>query len=304
MKKQLILKGVSEDTGKPFIKEIHSLNEVRQSGNYIVVARNLSGEYGLPAINGKTKKCFCCEAILEVARCYPEDESQSKCTYFQKLTICDREASCGAIYTRMLTQKNSTSWQMVATGDPQLITENNSINASISKIEQQSLASSTMRFSRIKEDETTINAGMADSIKEVVYYKPSNIYVAYDGDDYWDSWQGMEAYMDNGMIRKDKVYLCGGETYILVDSSLSSTSLSVIKSWILTEAYTVDNVKRDDDGNILSANIIYPNGISGRITLTYKDELVSNIVCVYDSLIYTITVNRDKDGNILTTNIQ
>ncbi len=81
---------------------------------------------------------------------------------------------------------------------------------------------STVRFDGIVEDEITINTGTTVSIQEIVYSRLYNKFVAFDGNSYWDTWDGMEAYMSGGKIREDKVYLCGSELYTLSGSELIS----------------------------------------------------------------------------------
>ena len=82
---------------------------------------------------------------------------------------------------------------------------------------------STVRFDRIEENETTINAGEIDSTPTaIVYYKPANIFVAADSTgNYWDTWDGMEAYMSGGKIIENKVYLCEKNSYIYSDYLIS-----------------------------------------------------------------------------------
>ena len=113
MKEQvkLMLKGLSEETGAPFTKEVHTLDEVKSCGNYTVIGRNVSTANGLPAISGKKHNCFCCEAKLTVTCCYPESESQSDSAYGQCLTICDRETGEANTYTRSIAPtKNKGKW--------------------------------------------------------------------------------------------------------------------------------------------------------------------------------------------------
>ena len=139
MKKQtkLILKGLTNN-GVPFTKEIHTLDEVKSSGNYVVIAKNVTTNNGLPQIIGKTHNCFCCEAQLNVTCCYPEDETQSNTAYGQTLTICDRETGTTNSYIRTITPgKNNNKWslwQIVATGDIETITQYNNINETISNL--------------------------------------------------------------------------------------------------------------------------------------------------------------------------
>lgn len=98
-----------------------------------------------------------------------------------------------------------------------LLHQNKNIDTAIdNKIKEHS----TVRFDRIEEDEVTINTGEVDTLSAIVYYKPANKFVATDNAGaYWDTWLGMEAYMIDGTIRKDKVYLCGDKVYIMQNVS-------------------------------------------------------------------------------------
>lgn len=227
MQKQvkLLLKGV-EDSGEPFTKEIHSLDEVKDSGNYTVVGRNLSTANGMPNVVGKTENCFCCEALLSVTCCYPEDESQSNTAYGQSLTICDRETGRTNTYSRTIspTANNGrwSEWQMVATGDIDLIEQNNEISQAFTNLSHKIEAGLTVRFARVEENEAVIKPEAIDAVAEVVYYRPSNIFVAADSNgNYYDNWDGIGAYMSGGKVRDDKVFLCGGEAYVWNGAVLS-----------------------------------------------------------------------------------
>ena len=227
MQKQvkLFLKGV-EDSGEPFTKEIHSLDEVKDSGNYTVVGRNLSTANGMPNVVGKTENCFCCEALLSVTCCYPEDESQSNTAYGQSLTICDRETGRTNTYSRTIspTANNGrwSEWQMVATGDIDLIEQNNEISQAFTNLSHKIEAGLTVRFARVEENEAVIKPEAIDAVAEVVYYRPSNIFVAADSNgNYYDNWDGIGAYMSGGKVRDDKVFLCGGEAYVWNGAVLS-----------------------------------------------------------------------------------
>lgn len=247
-KSKLILKGINESTGVPFIKEIHSLDEVKTSGNYIVIARNAtSEENGFPKINDKTDCCLCCEAILNVVCCYDNDESQSTNTYGQELTISNKENNTTGTYKRTVGPAGCSEWLMVATGNIALIAQNNDIvkaynevsanldaalgrinkaEATVIKSHNTVLESATVRFDRIEENEVTINAGVIDAAPTaIVYYKLANKFVAADSSGaYWDTWDGMEAYMNFGAICKDKVYLCGRVAYIWNGYTLSDSA--------------------------------------------------------------------------------
>lgn len=79
----------------------------------------------------------------------------------------------------------------------------------------------TARFARFVES-ASISTGEPDSFKEVVYIKSANKFAAADdGNAYWDTWNGMDEYMNGNEVRKDKVYLCGNDIYVWNNSGLS-----------------------------------------------------------------------------------
>jgi len=163
---RLILKGISKDTGLPFIKEIHTLNEVKTTGDYVVIGRNISISNGLPPINGKQEDCFCCECVLIVTCCYSDDESQSSTTYGQKLIISDRETGTTNTFTRTITpHKNDgewSEWQMSATGDIELISQNNDIIERISNLVNQISAECNRATAKEQEIDDKLNNKVAN----------------------------------------------------------------------------------------------------------------------------------------------
>lgn len=105
---------------------------------------------------------------------------------------------------------------------------------------------STVRFHRIEENEATINAGEIGSTPSaIVYYKPANKFIVADSaGNYWDTWQGMEAYMSDGKILPNKVYLSNDGCAYIVDTNrlvnIYMTELrfySFIKGLILDESF-------------------------------------------------------------------
>ena len=84
----------------------------------------------------------------------------------------------------------------------------------VSEISEKLDETCTVRFDRIQESEVSINTGVANVIKEIIYYKPENTFIASNGANYYDSWEGKDEYIGEDGIRKDKVYLCNGEVYI------------------------------------------------------------------------------------------
>ena len=243
-KSKLRLKRISKPNEK---LGVHSLDEIREVDSYTWVAKNITEEMGFPPCVKDTDDCLCCEGQLFVLRHGAEEPDQSTDSFGQVLTIINHESGSTSIFTRTLhpLQNNGewTPWQMVATGDYELIAANNSINEilatlrrqleDISKrvetIEASLLAGATVRFHRIEENEATINAGEIDSTPAaIVYYKPANKFVAADSaGTYWDTWGGMEAYMSGGAVRKDKVYLCGRDIYVFNRAHLINANISI-----------------------------------------------------------------------------
>ena len=153
-KSKLTLKGIDESTGIPFIKEIHSLDEVKSSGTYIVIARNAtSEENGFPKIHSKTDSCFCCEANLVVNCCYNDDESQSSNTYGQELTISDKENNNTGTYKRTVGPAGCSEWLMVATGSIKLVAQNNDIVKAYNEVS----ANLNAALERIDKAEDTVS---------------------------------------------------------------------------------------------------------------------------------------------------
>ena len=124
---KLILKGIAEDSGQSFIKEVRSLDEIKKSGSYVVVGHKVSAQNGFPEIKGKSTDCFCCEAYLTVTCCYTDDEAQSNTAYGQSLLVCDRETGTTNTYSRTISPKRNNGkwsvWQMVATGTPEEVSK-------------------------------------------------------------------------------------------------------------------------------------------------------------------------------------
>ena len=279
-KAKLILKGISEESGQPFKREIRTLDEVRESGQYTLVGYNVSEEEGLPpAEYDDCNYCFI-EALLSVTRNSSSSGFVQKETIGQTITISNREDGGTNIYNRSWSMgKNNeewTPWLMMLRGDISVVAPTNDLNEKVSvvaeslrtekeraenaekglqeaidaeaanaKLAHASIKSditeqsnritqaeinirktATVRFDRIEENEAEINKGeIGIENPRVVYYKPENIFVAVDNaGNYWDTWQGMDAYMSGGVTRKDKVYICQGTTYVLHDTTLQPTT--------------------------------------------------------------------------------
>lgn len=112
-KSKLTLKSIDESTGKPFIMEIHSLDQVMVTGNYTVIARNVSPECGFPKIAALSEENICCEAMLQVTCLYTDNVHPDIRIYGQQLII-PNEKGCD-IYVRKLTPKGARKWRQLAT---------------------------------------------------------------------------------------------------------------------------------------------------------------------------------------------
>lgn len=91
-----------------------------------------------------------------------------------------------------------------------------------------------------------------------------------------------------------------GTKYIL----LSRNSISLVKGWILTEAYTINSVTRDADGNVTAASVVWPDSKTGTLTITRdSDGNVTQEVASYNGSTYTINITRDANGNVTSSSI-
>ena len=121
-KSKLCLKRVSNpyDEQSP-----HSLNEIREVDSYKWTAENITEDMGFPPCVKNTDDCPCCEGQLFVLRHGAEEPDQSADSFGQIITIINHESGSTSIFTRTLhpLQNNGewTTWQMVATGDYELI---------------------------------------------------------------------------------------------------------------------------------------------------------------------------------------
>ena len=285
MKKEtkLILKGLT-DNGVPFTKEIRTLDEVKSCGNFIVVCKNASTSNGLPQINGKSHSCFCCEAQLIITCCYPEDESQSNTAYGQTLTICDRETGTTHSYIRTFAPgKNNgkwSLWQMAATGDIEVISQNSTINESISKqankLDSESARATARHFNYIGNDpfsQRVIDAG-ADKMIVAGYLdieyeegkaycfsvanKNSNVLQLYKKDKDLPATEANVTHLYNFSLSK-----IDASPYYLAKATYGHTP----KSWLIVDWENVKsyNSLYDYDGIALSPTLFKNSGLSSKI---------------------------------------
>lgn len=137
-KAKLILKGISEESGQPFKREIRTLDEVRESGQYTLVGYNVSEEEGLPpAEYDDCNYCFI-EALLSVTRNSSTLGIISKETIGQTITISNREDGGTNIYNRSWSKgKNNeewTPWLMMLRGDISVVAPTNDLNEKVSVV--------------------------------------------------------------------------------------------------------------------------------------------------------------------------
>ena len=92
--------------------------------------------------------------------------------------------------------------------------------------------------------------------------------------------------------------------YTIMTPVVSAAELSVVMGWILAESFNLVSATRDDDGNVSAANVTWPNGLSGSLTITRdSDALVTSVAATVGTDSYTLTVTRDTDGNATASNI-
>ena len=221
-----MLKGISQEKVTAFKREIRTLDEVRESGIYLLVGNNISENEGLPSFEYcDCKQCYF-EALLEVSRNSTLDGKTDKEAIGQKLTITNSSDGSTNTYCRSWSAQHNnakwTNWQMSATGDPKLISENNEINQVFSQLNETVAHTSTINFDRIEEQELIINEGKLKTIPiAIIYYKPRNIFVAEDNKgNYWSTWDGMNTFIYNGVVHKNKVYLCNKKIYLYDGNTL------------------------------------------------------------------------------------
>lgn len=94
--------------------------------------------------------------------------------------------------------------------------------------------------------------------------------------------------------------------YYIVEKDVAEGVLTAIRDYVLSESFTVrSSVVRDSNGNVTSANIIYPDGVLGTMSITRDSEgNATQVVYTYSGTptrTYTITVTRNSDGDVVTT---
>ena len=67
--------------------------------------------------------------------------------------------------------------------------------------------------------------------------------------------------------------------------------------------YPIAASTRDNDGNIIHAEVMFATGVAGEIDITYTNGASTSVDVTYGNYIYTITINRDSDGNVTTVSI-
>ena len=73
---------------------------------------------------------------------------------------------------------------------------------------------------------------------------------------------------------------------------------------ILSEAFTVDSLTRDSDGNVISGNIKYSDGIAGTIAITRNaDGNATSMVATHGTDSYTLSIMRNANGDVTKTSI-
>lgn len=78
-----------------------------------------------------------------------------------------------------------------------------------------------------------------------------------------------------------------------------------IKDWVLGESYTVSNVERNSDGDVLSFDLTYPDGKTGSASITRNSDgdAISAVYTYNGVYTITITVARNSDGDLISSSI-
>ena len=90
----------------------------------------------------------------------------------------------------------------------------------------------TVRFDGVQTSAVNVLGGVADSEPaQVLFYRPAGVFIVktFSGT-YFSEWEGSELYMNNGSLRKDRVYLCGGAVYVWNGSTLNDVVVGVAES--------------------------------------------------------------------------
>ena len=106
------------------------------------------------------------------------------------------------------------------------------------------------------------------------------------------------------MVLSCEVDNCGNNKRIIVYVDEQSQHEVHIKDWILGECYTVSSAVRDSNGLVSSANIVYPDGMTGILSITRNsDDAATSAIYTYGTDSYTLAITRDSNGEVTSTNI-
>ena len=93
-------------------------------------------------------------------------------------------------------------------------------------------------------------------------------------------------------------------TGIASQAKLSELDKRIVIDAILSEAFTVVSLTRDSDGNVISGNIKYSDGIAGTIAITRNaDGNATSMVATHGTDSYTLSITRDANGDVIKTSI-
>ncbi|MBR5275812.1 MAG: metallophosphoesterase [Bacteroidaceae bacterium] len=153
---KFVLTGFSLVDGKQFSREVSTLDDVRESGQYTVVGRNVSESEGLPP----AKYCDCRDCYIEAQLIVTRNSSSlgeiEKENIGQSLTLSNKEDGVTNTYQRSWSKQQDkatwSEWQIIATGSIEAITDNNNVNKNISSLSKQI----STELQRATEAETAI----------------------------------------------------------------------------------------------------------------------------------------------------
>lgn len=122
--------------------------------------------------------------------------------------------------------------------------------------------------------------------------RQENIFIEVEQDGYLI----MNALLDNSYY-KDTDY-----NIVWLNPASMAANVDNVAAWIISEAFQIRNSEYNAVGDVVSADITFPDGVFSKITITRNsDGLVTKLVGDYGNQTYTFTISRNADGSVIAT---
>lgn len=106
----------------------------------------------------------------------------------------------------------------------------------------------------------------------------------------------MNALLDNSYY-KDTDY-----DVVWLNPSSMASNIDNVEVWITSEAFQVTSAEYSATGDIISADIVFPDRTEGKITITRNaDGLVTKLVGNYGNQNYTYNITRNAEGGVVSS---